>query len=88
MKLTVADKELLKKWGYPEKDFEQIEMATEAKCTTYEMNGEKISATKAIEVLGREAYLSGIGRSAFHFTSFRENDNGQGVHFNSSKLFK
>lgn len=86
MKLTKQDKELLTNWGYPKEDFEQIEEATRK--TVYEMNDEKISTNTVIEVLGRETYLSGISRSAFHWSSYRENENGQGVHFDSSRLFK
>lgn len=86
MKLTSEDKKLLTDWGFPEKDFNQIERAITK--TTYEMNDKKISASEALDVLGRETYLSGIARSAFHWTSFRENYKGQGVYFNSSKLFK
>ncbi|MFD1736200.1 hypothetical protein ACFSCX_06435 [Bacillus salitolerans] len=86
MKLTSEDKELLLKWGFPEKDFYQIEVATRK--TTYELDDKKISAKEALEILGRETYLSGISRSAFHWSSCRENEKGQIVYFNSSKLFK
>ena len=86
MKLTQEEKELLIEWGFNEADFEQIERATRK--TVYEMDGKKISGSEALEILGRETYLSGIARSAFHFTSCRENEKGQMVHFNSSKLFK
>ena len=86
MKLTKEDKELLTSWGYPDEDFAQIEIATSK--TTYKMNEKKISLNKALEVLGRREYLSGIGRSAFHFTACRENEKGEIVHFDSSKLFE
>lgn len=85
MKLTKMDRELLIKWGYREEDLNQIEEATTK--TVYEMNGKKISQKKALEVLGREEYLSGISRSAFHWSSAR-NNNGDTVYFDSSKLFK
>lgn len=86
MKLTNADKELLLKWGHREKDFNQIEEATTK--TTYEMNDKEISRNEAMEVLGREIYLSSISRSAFHWSAVRENKKGESVYFNSSKLFK
>lgn len=86
MKLTSKDKELLTKWGYRKEDFNQIERATTK--TEYEINNERISLTEALNILGREAYLSGIARSAFHWTAYRENEKGQGVLFDSSKLFK
>ena len=86
MKLNKEDKQLLKDWGYPEDDFRQIEEATTK--TKYELGDEKISRTKVIEILGRELYLSGIARSAFHWSAYRTNENGQGIYFNSSKLFE
>lgn len=86
MKLTKTDKELLIKWGNKEDDMQQIERATTK--TTYELNDEKISCKRALEVLGREEYLSGISRSAFHYSALRNNDNGETVYFNSSKLFE
>jgi len=88
MKLNKKDKELLSSWGYPEKDFKQIEEAT--KKTKYKLlkeNDEEISQIEAIEILGREIYLNGICRSAFHWSAVREN-NGQSVYFDSSRLFK
>lgn len=88
MKLTKENKELLKSWGHPETDFEQIEEAT--KKTIYKINyEEKISRDKAIELLGRRTYLSGISRSAFHFTACRQVEGTNDVvSFDSSKLFK
>lgn len=86
MKLTKNDKELLKSWGYEDKDILQIEEATIK--TTYEMDDKKISIKKAIQVLGREEFLSGIARSAFHWNCVRTNKNGETVFFDSSKLFK
>ena len=86
MKLTHEGKELLTEWGHKEENFNQIERATTK--TTYEMNGNKISANKALEILGRETYLSGISRSAFHWSACRDNGKGQTVYFDSSKLFK
>lgn len=86
MKLTKEDKELLIKWGYNSKDFKQIEEATNK--TEYELDDNRISLTEALEILGRETYLSGISRSAFHWSACRENEKGQRVYFDSSKLFK
>jgi len=86
MKLTSTDKELLINWGYREEDLNQIERATTK--TTYEMNGKKISVNEVLEVLGRETYLSGISRSAFHWSAVRNNNDGEEVYFDSSKLFK
>lgn len=86
MKLTSNDKELLKEWGYKDNDMGQIEEATRR--TIYKMDGEKISTKKALEELGREEYLSGISRSAFHWSSARNSKNEKTVFFDSSKLFE
>ena len=93
MKLTKADKEYLKDIGYAIRDFEQIEKATGK--TTYTMVDEntgeetKINREKTIEIIGRKAYLSGISRSAFHWTSVRETDKlGVIIYFDSSRLFR
>lgn len=86
MKLTKEDKELLKNWGHEERDFNQIEEATIK--TTYETNRNKITANEALDILGRKVYLSGISRSAFHWSACRQNEKGQTVYFDSSKLFK
>ena len=110
MKLTETDKKQLKENGYVESDFPQIERAMQKSKTTYKVvdikTGDKkiISREKAIEILGRETWLSGISRSAFHWTAQRDNMRGyfkpksadyvvtqmptQIVHFDSSNLFK
>jgi len=85
MKLLKTDKEILTQWGYEDEDIKQIEKATTK--TVYELNNEKISITTALEVLGREEFLSGISRSAFHWSSSREGINGERVSFDSSRLF-
>ena len=85
MKLISEDKELLIKWGNREEDLKQIEEATTK--TVYKMNDKRISRKRAIEILGREKYLSGISRSAFHWSVVRENEKGEEVYFDSSKLF-
>lgn len=86
--MTKADKELLTKWGHKDGDFPQIERAFDTRMTTYQMEGKPITREKAIELLGREKYLSGISRSAFHFSAARKTDNGCPVFFDSSNLFK
>lgn len=86
MKLTEEDKELLTKWGFSEDDFNQIEKATNK--TEYELNGNKIPLTEVLQILDRETYLSGISRSAFHWTCSRKGKNGETINFDSSKLFR
>lgn len=93
MKLTNKDKEYLKKLGYTSIDFAQIEQATgKTNYTLCDENSGKettINREKAIEVLGREKYLSGISRSAFHWSAVRETETENiYVYFDSSKLFR
>lgn len=88
MKLTNRDKEILSVWGYSGEDIIQIEEATRK--TVYELNGkERISYQEAIKLIGRKAFLSGICRSAFHWTASRyTKDKNDFVSFDSSKLFQ
>jgi len=88
MKLTEKDKDLLSSWGYTERDFPQIEEATYSTKTKYELEGKPIDREEAIRLLGRLTYLSGISRSAFHWSAARETDDGRVVLFDSSRLFK
>lgn len=91
MKLAESDKELLISWGFAEKDFPQIEEAFQKSKTKYKLGSTPISREKAINLLGRERYLSGISRSAFHFSAAREVPNsttGENIYFDSSALFK
>ena len=88
MKLSLVDKTLLLRWGYQTADFPQIEAAMQSRNTKYTLDGHKISQATAIAVLGREQFLSGISRSAFHATAARETEDGKPVLFDSSRLFK
>ena len=93
MKLTNKDKKYLLSIGYSENDFEQI--GNIAKYTKYEMftkEDESIVTTitqkKAIELLGRNTFLSGLGRTAFHQSAVRyNNDDTICVLFDGSKFF-
>lgn len=86
MKLTSEDKKILTGWGYRDSDLKQIETATSK--TIYTSEGEKISLTEVLEILDRETYLSGISRSAFHWSCSRTNNEGKTVSFDSSRLFR
>lgn len=85
MKFTPADKVQLTEWGYSESDIKQIEEAASRNHTIYTMGGQRISREEAINLLGRKEFLSGISRSAFHFTASRETENGKFIRFDSSK---
>ena len=87
MKLTTSDKALLSEWGFPDKDFAQIEEAFSN--TTYTLSDDtQLSRKATIERLGREVYLLGIARSAFHWTAARKDTEGHTIYFDSSSLFK
>lgn len=85
MKLTIEDKKILADMGVPNRDFPQIERAMTK--TDYKYRSRKISREKAIELLGRKSYLSGLSRSAFHWTAARETATGECVYFDSCRLF-
>ena len=93
--LSKSDVSILIFNGYLENDISQIDEAV--KVTDFRLfekgenlleKGRKITAKKARTLLGAEAFLSGIGRSAFHFTSVREVPDGREVFFDSSALFR
>lgn len=86
MKLTKQDIKYLIDIGYYEQDIPQIKRAKKVLRLRND-NGEKISQDKAVEVLGRENFLSSLGRCAFHWTACNEN-NGYIVYFDASKLFE
>lgn len=94
MKLTNKDKKYLLSIGYTENDFEQI--GNIAKYTKYEMFTKedesivtRITQRECIKLLGRNTFLSGLGRTAFHQSAVRfNNDDTICVLFDSSKIFK
>lgn len=85
MILNDSEIEILLELGYLKQDLPQFQEAVKKTVYTYE--GKRISAKKAKALLGEEAFLSGLARSAFHWSSMRETADGKGVSFNSSKLF-
>lgn len=88
MTLSASDKELLLNCGYSEDDIPQIQRAYQKSMTKYCLENTRITREKAISVLGWEAYLTGLARSAFHVTAVRETKNSEIVYFNSRNLFK
>jgi hypothetical protein len=86
MKLTQEDKTILREMGHKDSDFEQIEEATRR--TVYKCDGVRITCAEAIELLGRRDFLSGISRSAFHWSAERVTPDGKSIYFDSARLFK
>ena len=94
MKLTNKDKEYLLSIGVKEDNFQQMEKA--CKYVKYEMFTKEdesivipITQEKAIEILGREKYLSGLQRCTFHSSAVRYNESETiFVLFDSYKFLK
>ena len=95
MVLQKRDIDLLKKWGYPDDDIPQIQEAINV--SKYELHKadapyskvKDLTAAEEYEKAGREQFLSGIARSAFHWDSSRECEKNMKytVWFNSRALF-
>lgn len=104
LKLSDSDIEYLKKIGHTDEDIPQIEEALNVTKYTLgnaskssdgvieipdEQDDIEITAQEAREILGDEKFLSGLSRSAFHYTSGRwSDDDTKYVSFDSSKLFE
>lgn len=92
MKLTIEDKKYLIETGYEKQDFKQIELAGSK--TTYKEicadgTSKRVSRARAIELLGKKRFLSGLSRSAFHWSAIRKTEDGKtSIGFDSSRLFK
>ena len=93
--LNEEDRVKLGRDGYTQTDIEQIDRAIEM--TDYRLfekdadilkKGKKISAKKARILLGAKEFLSGIGRSTFHWTAIRDLPDGRKICFDSSKQFE
>lgn len=80
LKFTQQDEQYLIGLGHPQSDMKQLKAAfREVKLTLYNHKTKeerRIKRAEAIEILGREVFLSGISRSAFHATAGRENQDG------------
>lgn len=81
-KLTRKDMAVLRSCGYDRREYKQIEVCANI-CIYTDNNGHTMSYKDAIEILGREQFLSGISRAAFHWSSYRE-ENASGVYFDCS----
>lgn len=73
MKLEKKDEKILTDMGYSIEDIKQIKRLR-YEFELYDKNGqvEKITVDTAKEKLSKEDFLSGLGRAAFHKTSYRE----------------
>lgn len=76
VKLTPRAKHYLKNIGYNDEDIPEIENGTYKYFYDY---GSRVSEEVAIKRLGREKWLSGIGRARFHRTAVRDCQKGNGI---------
>ena len=74
MTLDKHEEKVLVNMGYTLEDIKQIKRLG----YKFSINGKPISQKQAKEILTETDFLSGIGRSAFHKTSYRENK-GRGI---------
>lgn len=84
VKLTKKDKEFLKKIGYLEMDFNQMEKAN---YKYYTEDNQRIGEKEALKKLGRDRWLSGIGRACFHASAVRECKRGSKTIYINSDTF-
>jgi hypothetical protein len=94
MTLTEQDQVDLREMGVPAEDFPQIQEVALTKYTSYLLyenskdRGKLVSRDEAIRLLGRREWLSGLSRSAFHFTAVRSIEGSESfIYFNSRKYF-
>lgn len=91
-KLTEEDKKILLDIGNQTRHFRQIQSATN-KGSIFLINqyGErKINYQKAIEILGRTAFLAGVSRAAFHRDCVKlidDKNEKEYIYFNFKKYF-
>ena len=76
MRLMEGDKALLRSWGYSDFEIPHIEAATHSRNTIYHLDGLRVCRNCAIQIHGREEYLSRLSRSAFHATAERTMPDG------------
>lgn len=91
--LTKRDKAYLMKIGYLDSDMPYIEAAVDSMKYEYwkgQGHGEEeIDQEKAIALVGKQAWLSGVGRACFHSSAVRETKYSHGrncVYFEDSAL--
>ena len=88
--LNKQDKQTLIGLGHEVDDFKQIQQAGRSKKSKYyfvvekdnKETKEEITWQKALELLGHEQFLSGLGRASFHCSAVRYLDGG--IHFSDN----
>lgn len=94
MKLTKEDKKRLLEMGHPEEELEHLQKAANiAKYKIYansdDERDKRIGAREAVALLGRDTWLSGISRAAFHWDCARTTLDGRHeIDIDCSALFR
>lgn len=86
MRLSEQEKQGLIQSGYRKTELRQIELASSR--TRYECGNIEITADEALDILGREKFINGLSRSAFHWSAVQSSEDGRNVYFDSSYLFR
>lgn len=89
MKINQNDSQYLLSLGYNRRDIAKIKFAVSQ--SKYIHGCDIISSDKAVKIVGREAFLSGIAESTFYETALREpldQTDYRMVCFDSSILFE
>lgn len=92
MNINKKDIIVLKSWGTTDKEINQMKEAkkqlklflTNIKTNTYD---KRITQKEAIEILGREKFLSGLHRASFHCSVCRHNGDNS-IYFDDYDFFK
>lgn len=87
MKITEQDKQVLRDFGHPESDMRQLCEAARRCKYENDKSHKALKAEQVIEMIGRRAWLAGISRAAYHFTS-AQSENGHYISFDCSAMFK
>ena len=88
--LTKEDRELLQSMGYSRNDVIQINyVVTRVEIRRVDGNTpQAISSEDAKALLGQKLFLSGLGRSSFHYTATRTTPEGISVQLDATHVFK
>jgi hypothetical protein len=87
MEFTKEDIAKLLGFGHRKSELKQLQEAAIV-CKYTDEDDRRISATKVLEMIGRDQWLSGISRAAFHFTCGRGEHGKNYVHFDCNDLFR
>ena len=87
MKLTEEDRAYLR--DTLKEDTESIRQIEQVLAkTTFKIDKKRLTAEEVIEQIGREDFLSGMDRCAFHVDAVRITPEGEEIYFDSRRYFK